>query len=325
MHTRFLFLAFSLATSSLALIGCSSSDDDGSGDDGSTGGSSGSSTGGSSGASGSATGGASTGGSATGGASTGGSATGGASTGGSATGGTGGGSPGCESACARVVGAACGPTTQADCVAGCNSLTTTCPDEIGPYNECLSNPANAVTCDTVNMAAQIAGCDDQVRALSVCGICVADPTDVACGTCSRSTCCDELQAYVSAADVDVFDVCVTPCADQACVDACTAASPLAGAAYAAINDCQIDSCGEECVCSASAEDTTCVACLKVGCCAELIPYVAAEDLDGFAACVEPCADQACVDDCVGQFPVAGSAYNTLIDCAGTSCLDECGS
>ena len=144
---------------------------------------------------GSATGGSATGGSATGGSATGGSATGGSATGGSATGGTGGSSPGCASSCARIVGAACGTTTQEDCVAGCNALTTSCAAAIGPYNECVSNPANAITCDATTMTAGIAGCDDVIRDLSVCGICLPDSMDMACGTCTRSTCCDELQAY----------------------------------------------------------------------------------------------------------------------------------
>jgi hypothetical protein len=173
------------------------------------------------------------------------------------------------------------------------------------------------------MAAQIVGCDEQVRALNVCGICVPDSTDMQCGTCSRSSCCTALQTYVSASDVEVFDACVTPCTDSACVDACTAASPIAGAAYEAVGDCQIEACGEECVCEAAADDTTCVACLKVGCCADLVPYVAAEDVADFATCIEPCADQACIDSCISDFPAAGNAYNTLIGCAESSCLDEC--
>jgi hypothetical protein len=173
------------------------------------------------------------------------------------------------------------------------------------------------------MSAEVAGCDDVIQDLNVCGICVADSTDMACGTCSRSTCCNELKNYVSAADVDVFDPCVTPCTDQACVDACTTASPLAGAAYAAVSDCQLGSCGEECVCEANPDDTVCVACLKTGCCADLVPYVAAEDVGDFATCVEPCADQACIDGCISDFPTAGNAYNTLIGCAEGACLDEC--
>jgi hypothetical protein len=245
MNKPFLSIALSALTVSLFNLGCSSSDDSGSGDGGGGGssGASGSSTGGSSGVSGASTGGASTGGASTGGASTGGASTGGASTGGASTGGTAGGSDGCEAACARVVAAACGTTTQADCVAGCDELTTTCADEVPPYTECVSNPANAITCNAETMAADIAGCDDVIRDLSVCGICLPTADDMACGTCTRGTCCDALQAYVRSADVEAFDACVTPCTDQACVDACTAASPLAGAAYATIGDCQIDSCG----------------------------------------------------------------------------------
>jgi len=116
---------------------------------------------------------------------------------------------------------------------------------------------------------------------------------------------------------------VTPCADTACVDACTAASPIAGAAYAAVSDCQIGSCDEECVCEASDDDTACVACLKAGCCAELAPYSTAPDVAEFATCIEPCADQACVDDCVAEYPEAGAAYGTLIGCAQDACAAEC--
>jgi hypothetical protein len=255
--------------------------------------------------------------------STGGASTGGASTGGTSTGGAGGGSGGCEAACARVVTAACGTTTQAECVEGCNSLTTTCAEEIPPYTECVSNPANAITCDTTAMAAEIAGCDDVIRDLGICAICIPDATDMTCGTCTRGTCCEELQAYAGAADVTAFDTCVTPCEDTACVDACAAASPIAGAAYAAVGDCQVGSCGEECVCEPSTDDSTCVACLKVGCCSDLVPYATASDVADFAACIEPCADQLCLDDCIAQFPEAGNAYDVLIGCAESSCSSEC--
>jgi hypothetical protein len=310
---------------SLFAAGCSSSssDDGGEADDtgGGSSGTSGASTGGTSGSS---TGGAGTSGSSTGGAGTSGSSTGGASTGGASTGGTGGmGSPGCESACARIVAAACGTTTQAECVEGCDSLATECATEVPAYTECVSNPANAITCDTAAMAANIEGCDAVIRALSVCGVCIPTADELACGTCTRSTCCEEAQAYVGSSDIDVFDACVAPCETQACVDVCTEASPVAGAAYEALGDCQIGSCGEECVCEANADDTECVACLKVGCCAELVPYAAAPGVADFAVCIEPCADQACIDSCITEFPDAGNAYSVLITCAEGSCLTEC--
>jgi hypothetical protein len=310
---------------SLFAAGCSSSSDDGGSSDeggGGSGGSSGASTAGTSGAS-PATGGAGTSGASSGGAGASGASTGGAATGGASTGGTGPGSPGCESACARIVAAACGTTTQAECVEGCDSLSTACAAEVPAYTECVSNPANAITCDTTAMAAEVAGCDDVIQDLNVCGICIPATGDMACGMCSRSTCCDELQTYVGSSDIQVFDACVTPCMDQACVDTCTAASPVAGAAYTALGDCQIGSCGEECICEASADDTTCIACLKVGCCADLVPYAAAPDVADFAVCIEPCADQACIDGCITDFPEAGNAYSTLITCAEGACLTEC--
>jgi hypothetical protein len=314
---------------SLLAAGCSSSSDDGGSTDEGGGGSAGSSgsSGASSGTSGSAatsTGGAGTSGASSGGAGTSGASTGGTATGGASTGGTGPGSPGCESACARVIAAACGTTTQAECVEGCESLSTACAAEVPAYTECVSNPANAITCNTAAMTAEIAGCDDVIQDLSVCGVCLPTEGDMACGTCARSSCCDELQTYVAASDIQVFDACVTPCEDQACVDACTAASPVAGAAYAALGDCQIGDCGEECVCEANPDDPECIACLKVGCCGDLVPYAAAPDVADFVACIEPCAaDQACIDSCISDFPEAGNAYSTLITCAGDSCLSEC--
>ena len=329
MNKPFLSVLLSAVSVSLFAAGCSSSSGDGSSSDEGGGGSSGSS--GASGASpgkggsaGTSSGGASTGGASTGGASTGGASTGGASTGGASTGGTGPGSPGCESACARIVAAACGTTTQAECVEGCDSLSTECAAEVPAYTECVSNPANAITCDTAAMAASIAGCDEVIRALSVCGVCIPAADDLACGTCTRSTCCEEAQTYVGSADIDVFDACVAPCETQECVDTCTAASPIAGAAYEALGDCQLGSCGEECVCEANADDTECIACLKVGCCADLVPYAAASDVAEFAACIEPCAaDQACIDGCITDFPEAGNAYSQLLTCAEGSCLTEC--
>lgn len=266
--------------------------------------------------------------SSTGGSSSGGSA---ATTGGSASGGaaaaTGGAAPDsggelgtCDGACQRIVDA-CGDVTQAECVQRCDALTATCPDDAGPYFECLTQSSTSLSCQDQNVTVQ--GCDDQINAVNVCAVCVPAADEVACGACTRQDCCSILQEYLQASDIDGFDPCAADCPDQACVDDCASQFPVAGAVYGRVSACQLDSCGEECLCQASADDVACAACAKLSCCDTWVSYQTAPQLEDFAGCIEPCADQECVDACVGDFPDAGSAYNELLGCLDSECVDDC--
>jgi hypothetical protein len=338
MKTWKLAIASSLVTLGLWTTGCGSDpapDDD---DDGGTGG--GAVLGGAGGAGGTTggTGGASMQGGGTGGTGTagtggmtgmGGSQAGTSSSAGKggsvAAGGSGGAPPAgvgdCDEACEKFIAAQCGGDLTA-CITNCNNLTTACPAETPAYLACTLEPSSTVMCTDTGLI--VPACDAEDRAIGVCVVCDPVATDGTCATCTRSTCCTELETYVGAADSAAFDTCIEPCVDQACVDACAAASPVAGAAFESVGTCQNDSCAEPCICQASADDMACLACGKTNCCTELVPYAQASDLADFSACLDLCADQACADACVTDYPVAGAAFETYADCALAACPTECG-
>lgn len=145
-----------------------------------------------------------------------------------------------------------------------------------------------------------------------------------CGSCTRATCCADLETYVDASGVEAFERCIEPCLDDACVEDCATASPAAGDAYDGLVSCQKASCAEPCVCGAASDDSRCLACTKVSCCSELVPLVLATDYDGFAVCMEPCTDGRCDSACMTSFPDAGGAYRDYADCALTECASDCG-
>jgi hypothetical protein len=147
--------------------------------------------------------------------------------------------------------------------------------------------------------------------------------DAECELCTRSSCCRQLEKYGDAADATMFEACIGPCEDQACVDGCAEASPVAGAAYDGLGACQIDSCATPCICEASSEDSGCLACVKDECCSDLVPYAMAPDFDGFSTCMEPCEDTTCADGCIAAFPGAGPAYRVYSECAFERCPAEC--
>jgi hypothetical protein len=227
----------------------------------------------------------------------------------------------CNEACEKFIAAQCGGDLTA-CITNCNNLTTACPAETPAYLTCALEPSSTVMCTDTGLI--VPACDAEDRAIGVCVVCDPVATDGTCATCTRSSCCTELETYVGAADSAAFDTCLEPCVDQACVDACAAASPLAGAAFESVGTCQNDSCAEPCICQASADDMACLACGKTNCCTELVPYAQASDLADFSACLDLCADQACADACVTDYPVAGAAFETYADCALAACPTECG-
>jgi hypothetical protein len=145
-----------------------------------------------------------------------------------------------------------------------------------------------------------------------------------CMSCTRASCCADLDSYLAASDVSDFEQCTEPCLDDACVNACVGMSPAAGSAYEELVACQTDTCAETCVCEAAEDDSTCLACVKVSCCSTLVPFILASDYDAFAVCMEPCADGPCTDDCIASHPVAGRAYESYSECALAACPAECG-
>jgi hypothetical protein len=207
------------------------------------------------------------------------------------------------------------------CVTQCNGLLTTCPDETPAYLACVADPSNSVTC--VDASPAVAGCDATSRAVGACLVCEPRPDDNACGKCSRSTCCDQLQAYVSSADAADFEPCLDNCADQACADECAAQFPTAAAKFAEFNACQEDSCTGPCVCQSGADDTPCLACGKQNCCAQFAKYISSDDVDAFTTCAQTCADEACVEACAADSPIAGAARLAYVECASGACATEC--
>lgn len=155
------------------------------------------------------------------------------------------------------------------------------------------------------------------------GTCDAREEDQ-CTSCTRASCCGDFGTYLDASDVDAFEECAEPCADDECVEDCAAASPDAGAAYDGLVACQTDSCAEPCVCEAADDDTSCLACVKESCCAALVPLVLAADFDEFTLCMEPCTGGACDESCISSYSDAGRAYRGYSDCAFAECPDECG-
>lgn len=305
------------AATTLTIAACGSDDSAGTHGTGGSSASGNSSTGGvasGTGGTGTATGGAAA---ATGGK----AATGGTST---TTGGSGGATGNvCQTACQKLLTVSCGDLTQADCTDGCPTPTA-CVAESNSYYGCI-NSKGTPSCEA--METFVAGCDTEGTAFSLCTVCLPQTGDSSCVACTRSSCCSEVKTYISAADADVYDACVSPCTTQDCVDTCAAASPIAGKADSAINDCQVTSCVDTCVCGPNADDSTCVACVKTSCCADFATYAAASDIGAFSTCTAACADTdaACFDACVTAHPVAGAAYDNLItNCVSTTCASSCG-
>jgi hypothetical protein len=238
----------------------------------------------------------------------------------------GGASGACAASCQRLASAACGVSggsavDTTACVTECNTLLSTCPAEAPAYVACVANPSNAVSC--VDSLPAIAGCDATSRAIGACLVCQPRTNDNVCAQCSRSTCCDQLQAYVGSADAADFEPCIDSCADQACADACAAQFPTASAKFAALNACQRDSCTGPCVCQTTADDTPCLACGKQNCCVQFAEYLSSADVDAFTTCAEPCADEACVEACAAQSPIAGAARLAYVECASGACATDC--
>jgi hypothetical protein len=197
-----------------------------------------------------------------------------------------------------------------------------CPTETPAFLTCTLDPASEVTCGTDG--AIVAACEAEDREISVCLGCVAMTTDTECTSCSRSSCCSQIEGYLRASDAAAFETCLESCLDSACADDCREASPVAAAADMALGDCQDESCAEPCICGARTDDTACITCAKTNCCTELLPYALASDVEGFSACLDPCADQACADACIADFPDAGPAFQTYSDCALAACPTQCG-
>jgi hypothetical protein len=240
------------------------------------------------------------------------------------TGGTGGANS-CQTACQKVVNANCGDVAASACASSCGPVAS-CASELESYYSCISSKAT-VTCDATTSL--VAGCDAEDKGLNVCSVCQPAAGDDACDTCTETSCCTQLKAYVSASDVESFYACISAptCTTQACVDTCVSTFPVAGKAYGAAITCQGTSCVKGCVCAAFADDSPCVSCVKAGCCDLFARLSTASDNVAFNTCLGACAntDVACFDDCVAKSPVSGAAYNALdSSCLQTTCATACG-
>jgi hypothetical protein len=255
------------------------------------------------------------GGASSGGASSGGSATGGAATGGSSGGGS------CGAYCARLLAAMCAATTEAACLGDCGELAAECPSETTALSACVANPANPVSCQAGQTV--VDGCDSQIDDIGRCAACVPQATDTSCGTCSKTSCCDEFANYNLAPDVDAFYACASACTTTQCFDACVLASPVAGTAYSALAECQDDSCVEPCICGASTSDDACDTCYKSSCCTEYAAYVLSPNALEFENCALDCADDTCFEACVDQYPAAGASYLGWVACIDANCATDC--
>ncbi len=276
-------------------------------------------------------GGTTTGGNAAGGNATGGNATGGNATGGNATGGgagrggtsTGGsaGAADCGAYCTKIVAAMCSTATQNACLADCDAATSDCAAETAPALACVVDPAKTIMCQSG--APSITGCDAQLDAWNRCLVCAPATDDVACQTCSKGSCCDEIGDWILAAGSQEFYDCATACTSQTCFDGCEAMYPAAAAANAALGTCQDTSCSEECICGPSTGDDACDTCYKSNCCTEFVDYVLAPNFAEFDACAAGCTTDPCFQDCIDMYPTAGDAFVTLSDCVGASCATQC--
>jgi hypothetical protein len=76
--------------------------------------------------------------------------------------------------------------------------------------------------------------------------CGAKAQDSACTACAKAQCCSEYAKYNAAPGVSELSACTAPCKDQACIDACVAASPEAGAAYRTLTTCLATPCKTQC-------------------------------------------------------------------------------
>jgi hypothetical protein len=304
-------LPFVALVTVVPLSGCGSDSDNGTKSNGGAGG----------GAAGSSTAGTTASGGTAGSSASGGTTATGGSSGGASGGATGGGGA-CRPACEKVAAANCGDvktTTCASCV-----TPTTCTSEVTAYFSCVANKAT-VTCDTTAMSSQVEGCDAESAAYGTCAACETSADDSACSSCTKSTCCTEVKAYTSSSDAIDFENCLSPCADQACVDTCSTMYPNAGKAYAAAVACQTKSCTNDCVCGAQADDSTCSTCLKTNCCDLYAAYATSSDGAAFEECGQACDDQDCIDACAAASPIAGAAYNDLtMNCVQTTCVNDCG-
>ncbi len=73
----------------------------------------------------------------------------------------------CKTACPRTVAAGCaeGPTTDEDCLSGCNELLAACPTEMAALLAC--SPGKEVSCDADGNPVPD-GCETEYDALMAC-------------------------------------------------------------------------------------------------------------------------------------------------------------
>jgi hypothetical protein len=98
-----------------------------------------------------------------------------------------------------------------------------------------------VSCDA-DGESQVSGCDAELVTWASCAICVASPSDDACETCQKQTCCTELEAFFGSADAASFLTCANACSSQPCLDGCNSQYPAAGQAFGSVFSCVANGC-----------------------------------------------------------------------------------
>jgi hypothetical protein len=154
----------------------------------------------------------------------------------------------------------CAPETADMQCAAC--AKTSCCEELGDYslasdvqdffdciNACTTNACfdGCVTSFPVAGAAALDLVDCQNTSCSEPCICEATSDDDACAACYKESCCSEFVDYVLSPDLEGFETCAAPCADNLCVQECASSYPVAGENYATWTDCIYASCSAQCV------------------------------------------------------------------------------
>jgi len=122
-------------------------------------------------------------------------------------------------------------------------LAEACGAQVSAVTACVASAE--ITCDEDGYA-EVPGCDAQDRALEACATCVPVSTDVACESCEKAECCDEMKAVVLDPDADAYQECLFACTDSACQEACDETYSATLSAMVAHVTCVDANCGTVC-------------------------------------------------------------------------------
>jgi len=159
----------------------------------------------------------------------------------------------CDSVCEKVIAQGCPNDTLALCNTNCEQAFATfnaaCPAETGGYLGCLQTravlqcgPTGEATADPQQVQTV---CPSEVRAQLACTACLPDPSDTACDTCQKTSCCTQWRAAVSHPDVFAFGACLDGCSSSTsttCTSDCLDRFPSYRQAVQTMVDCRSAQC-----------------------------------------------------------------------------------